>query len=252
MQYGDDDKFLQLISCCKHYVAYDLENLANGTIRLDYNAIVTPRDFWETYMPVFHACVVEAQAGSVMCSYNALNGVPTCGNSYILDDILRKQWNWDGFVVSDYDAVKGINEWHHYTNTMLEAVVLAMNSGCDQEGGGDAYSMLDTAVQQGLVNAERIDEATRRLFRARMRLGLFDPPTHVVYNNLSNDTSVVESLAHRNLARAAARQAICLYKNHNNTLPLQLSQIKRVALIGPAADDACILLGMLPNNNKPQ
>jgi len=243
MQNGPDDEYLLASCCCKHYAAYDLEKLANGTDRTQFNAIVNVRNMWETYLPVFKACVVEAQSSSVMCSYNSINGVPTCGDKLLLNDILREQWGWDGFVVSDYDAVANIYDTHHYVNSEFEAAILAMNSGCDQEGGGDINSKLNLAVAQGLVSEDRINQAFKRLFRIRIRLGMLDPPTMVGYNFLNNGTDDVESPQHTRLARDVARESICLYKNNKETLPLDITKIRSIAVIGPGAPQEMLLLG---------
>eukprot|EP01087_Luapelamoeba_hula_P014948 TRINITY_DN4436_c1_g1_i1.p1 TRINITY_DN4436_c1_g1~~TRINITY_DN4436_c1_g1_i1.p1 ORF type:complete len:494 (+),score=58.07 TRINITY_DN4436_c1_g1_i1:1-1482(+) len=243
MQEGPDDKYLLAGCCCKHYAAYDVEQLPNGTDRYHFDAQVDVRNMWETYLPAFKACTVEAAATSVMCSYNSINGVPTCGDKSLMTEILRHQWGWDGFVISDYDAVANIYNTHHYTSTMAEGVALAMNSGCDQEGGGDVNSMLNQLVPQGKVPKSKIAEAFRRLFRIRVRLGMFDPPTMVGYNYLVNDTTVVQSPQHTQLARYVARESIVMYKNNANTLPLNPAKLKTVAVIGPAAPAKLLLLG---------
>jgi len=243
LQDGPDDSYLLAGACCKHYAAYDLDVLANGTDRTHFNAIVNVRNMWETFLPVFKACVVEAQSSSVMCSYNSINGVPTCGDPDLMNGILRDQWKWDGFVMSDYDAVANILYTHHYVSTELQATSLAMNSGCDQEGGGDMNANLVQAVQQGMVKESTINEAFRRLFRTRMRLGMLDPPTMVGYNYLVNDTTVVQSPQHVQLARDTARESICLYKNNAQTLPLDVTKLTSIAVIGPHAPQTWLLLG---------
>eukprot|EP01087_Luapelamoeba_hula_P020330 TRINITY_DN6926_c0_g1_i1.p1 TRINITY_DN6926_c0_g1~~TRINITY_DN6926_c0_g1_i1.p1 ORF type:complete len:914 (-),score=97.58 TRINITY_DN6926_c0_g1_i1:66-2807(-) len=242
MQQGPDDSHLLAGCCCKHFAAYDVENLPNGTQRYEFNAIVDTRNMWETYMPAFRACVVEAQASAVMCSYNSLNGVPTCGDKNLLTGILRNQWAWPGYVVSDYDAVANIFGTHHYTKTMDEAVALAMNSGCDQEGGGDENVRLNHLVPEHKVSIDQITESFRRLVMLRVRLGMFDPPTYVQYNYLTNNTSVVESPQHVALARYVARESIVMYRNNRATLPLNPATLGRVAVIGPAAAAKLLLL----------
>ncbi len=199
-------------------------------------------DMWETFLPVFRACVHEIQASSVMCSFNSINGIPTCGDTNLMNGILRKQWKWDGFVVSDYDAVANILLTHHYVNTPVQAVTLAMNSGCDQEGGGFWYVNLNVSVATGQVTPATINEAFRRLFRIRMRLGMLDPPTMVGYNYLVNTTEVVESPEHTLLARDVARESIVMYKN-DNVLPLNMAQLNSITVIGPAVPQEILLLG---------
>ena len=127
-------KTLSLSAACKHYAAYDVESIPEH--RFFFSANLTTRNFWETYIPVFRACVVEAHGAHVMCSYNAVNGVPACGNGPLLNGVLRDRWGWQGFVVSDYDAWAQIRDTHHYCDTYECAAAVGINAGLDQEGGG--------------------------------------------------------------------------------------------------------------------
>jgi beta-glucosidase len=232
-------KYLLAAACCKHYAAYDLESLPES--RVTFSATVNSRNLWETYLPVFKACVQNAQAGHVMCSYNAINGVPTCGDADLLNGVLRDQWKWPGFVVSDYDAWAMIQSSHHYCPDLTCAAAVGLKAGLDQEGGGTAaISALPKALDIKNVTEDNIDTAFKRLFRIRVLLGMLDPPTMVAWNYLSNMTS--ESPQHVELALQAGREAICLYKNTNNTLPLSTS-INKIAVIGPSADQTGLLLG---------
>ena len=234
-------KYWQSVACCKHFAAYDVET--DPTLRYVFDAKVDARNMWETYMPAFRACVVEAQGGHVMCSYNAVNGVPTCGNEELLNGILRRQWKWPGFVVSDYDAWAQIYETHRYCPNMTCAAAVGLKAGMDQEGGGNsAIKHLPDALNKHNITTDQIATAFKRLFRVRLRLGMHDPPTMVPWNYITGNESFVEGPSHIALARAAAGQAISMYKNNNNTLPLS-KDIKKVSVIGPSAIQGPLLLG---------
>ena len=238
---SSEPKYWQAAACCKHYAAYDLET--DPVTRHVFDAKVDARNMWETYMPAFRACVSEAQGGHVMCSYNSMNGVPTCGNEELLNGVLRRQWNWPGFVVSDYDAWAQIYETHNYCPNMTCAAAVGLKAGMDQEGGSNrAISQLHAALDQHNVTADQIAIAFKRLFRVRLLLGMHDPLTMVPWNYITGNESFVEGPSHIALARAAAGQAISMYKNNNNTLPLS-KDIKRLAVIGPSATQGSLLLG---------
>ncbi|XP_065197293.1 uncharacterized protein LOC135828788 [Sycon ciliatum] len=233
-------KYMQSAACCKHYAAYDVETIP--TDRYEFSATVDSRNMWETYMPVFLACVKYAQGAHVMCSYNAINGIPTCANPDLLNGILRKQWDWPGFVVSDYDAWQQIYTSHHYCPNITCAAAAGLNAGMDQEGGGtSAINHLKDAIGNKTTTEEAVSTAFKRLFRVRLQLGMHDPPKMVEWNMLTND-SIVEGPADISLARQAAHKGMTLYKNKNNVLPLS-KNIKKLALIGPSATDGNVLLG---------
>ena len=215
------------LACCKHFAVYDIESFP--TPRNVYDAVVDNRNLYETYLPVFEACARRAKVGHFMCSYNSVNGVPACGNKALLTDILRTQWNFTGFVVSDYDAWAQIYQTHKYCPNITCAAATGINAGCDQEGGGDAaINALPAAIAAGLVQPERVRESFRRLFRARFRLGMFDPPTLVPFS--SYPTSKISSPHHMELALQAARESLCLYKNNNSALPLKMNS--KIAVVG--------------------
>ena len=183
----------------------------------------------ETYSPVFRECVVRANVQHIMCSYNSINGIPTCGSKDILTTVLRDQWGFQGFVVSDYDAMRNIYSTHHYTQNLTDAVALAIKSGCDQEGGGNsAINQIPEAIKEGQLKSSDVDLAFKRLVRTRFMLGMFDPPTYVEYNNITND-SKIEGPEHLNLSRQVAQDAMTLYKNKNNVLPLDPSKVEGIS-----------------------
>jgi beta-glucosidase len=258
-----DDGYLRVGMCCKHFAVYDVEGGGGTKDRYTFNAEVGARDLWEYYLPAFKACAVEAKAAHVMCSYNALNGVPTCANEGLLTEILRNQWDWDGFVVSDYDAwffmSNDADDYHssHYVNHSDDAAAAGINAGLDQEGGGDgAISHMKEAIFKNKTTAAHVDEAFRRLFRARIRLGMLDPPSEVTPNQIyvpALDT-LVNDTAHLAVAEKAARESICLYKNApvasvsggRLALPLDASTFQRagaLAVVGPQANISGYLFG---------
>jgi beta-glucosidase len=232
---GDDPKYLKAVATPKHYAVHS----GPEPERHRFDAAAIERDERETYLPAFRATVMEARAASVMCAYNRINGEPACANTHLLGDLLRGEWGFNGYVVSDCGAIDDIYKRHSFVKSAEEASALAVKRGTDLECG-DSYKSLVNAVKQGLVSEAEIDRALKRLFEARFRLGMFDPPELVPYAKIP--FSVNDSAAHRQLALEAARESIVLLKNENNTLPLR-KDLKSIAVIGPNADDVQVLLG---------
>jgi beta-glucosidase len=232
---GDDPKYLKVVSTPKHYAVHS----GPEPERHRFDAASTERDLRETYLPAFRATVMEARAASVMCAYNRTNGEPCCANTHLLGDTLRGEWGFDGYVVSDCGAIDDIYKRHNFLKTAEEASALAVKRGTDLECG-DSYKALVNAVKQGLISEAEIDRAVKRLFEARFRLGMFDPPQMVPYAKIP--FSANDSSEHRQLALDAARESIVLLKNENNTLPLR-KDLKSIAVIGPNADEIQVLLG---------
>jgi beta-glucosidase len=232
---GDDPRYLKTISTPKHYAVHSGPESQRHT----FDARPSERDLKETYLPAFRAAIVEGKAGSVMCAYNSLNGEPLCASPRMMREILRDEWGFGGYVVSDCDAVKDIYENHHFSKTQEEGVASAVKAGTDLTCGYE-YRALIPAVKQGLISEAEIDRSVRRLFEARFRLGMFDPPESVPYARIPAEVN--DSPAHRELAARAARESIVLLKNASNTLPLR-KDIKSVAVIGPNADSLEVLLG---------
>ena len=231
----DDPKYLKVVSTPKHYAVHS----GPEPERHRFDAAAVERDLRETYLPAFRATITEAHAASVMCAYNRTNGEPCCANTHLLGDILRDEWGFKGYVVSDCGAIDDIYQRHHFLKTAEEASAVAVKRGTDLECG-DSYKALVNAVKQGLIKEAEIDTAVKRLFAARFRLGMFDPPELVPYSKIP--FSANDSAAHRQLSLAAARESIVLLKNANNTLPLR-KDLKSIAVIGPNADDVRVLLG---------
>jgi beta-glucosidase len=229
---GDDPKYFKLISTPKHYAVHSGPEPTRHKVNID----VSPHDLEDTYLPAFRAAVTEAHAQSVMCAYNAIDGAPACANTMLLREHLRDAWHFDGYVVSDCAAVADVNTGHHYAADMAHAAAAAVKAGTDVEcgfGQGQAFPALVDAVHQNLITEAELDTALRRLFRARFRLGMFDPPSSYAYGRIpfSEDNSP----EHRKLSLQAARESIVLLKNADGILPLTPG-IGRIAVVGPTAE----------------
>ncbi|HKN84179.1 MAG TPA: glycoside hydrolase family 3 C-terminal domain-containing protein [Pyrinomonadaceae bacterium] len=232
---GDDPRYFKVIATPKHYAVHS----GPEPERHSFDAKAYERDLRETYLPAFRATIVEGKAFSVMCAYNRTNEEPCCANKRLLTDILRGEWGFDGYIVSDCGAISDIWQGHHFVKTEAEASALSVKAGTDLSCGGE-YSTLIQAVKQGLISETEIDTAVKRLMTARFRLGMFDPPETVPYARIpfsQNDTP-----EHRRLALTSARESIVLLKNANRTLPLK-KDLKSIAVIGPNADAPEVLWG---------
>jgi beta-glucosidase len=234
---GDDPRYMLAMACAKHFAVHSGPEPA----RHRFDAVVSARDLYETYLPQFERVVREGKVAGVMSAYNAINGTPVSASSFLLDDLLRKQWGFDGYVVSDCDAIRDIygEQQHRFVKTAEEAAALAVRAGCNLCCGGD-YNALVRALQQGLVTEPEIDQALYRTLWTRFRLGLFDPVAQVPFNRYTiadNDTP-----EHGHVALALARQSLVLLKN-DGLLPLDRSKYKRLAVIGPNGDSKSMLEG---------
>ena len=202
---------------------------------------ISKHDEEDTYLPAFRAAVTQGKAGSVMCAYNRINGEPACANTFLLEDQLRDKWEFQGYVVSDCDAVLDIYRGHHYANSLAAAAAVSMKRGTDLDCNdpGNDYSRYVDAVKKGLMTEKDLDLAVKRLMKARFELGMFDPPEMVPYAN--TPISENDSEAHRQLALQAARETMVLLKN-DGVLPLQ-QNIEKIAVVGPLADQIEVLEG---------
>jgi beta-glucosidase len=232
---GDDPKYLKTIATAKHYAVHS----GPESLRHTFDAVVDDRDLRDTYLPQFEMAVKDGGAFSVMCAYNRVDGLPACANPRLLNDILRKQWGFRGYVVSDCGAIGDIYLNHKTSPNAQEGVASAVKAGTDLNCGVE-YGSLLPAVRAGLLSESEIDQALGRLLMARFRLGLFDPPAMVKYAQIRYSAN--DSPAHRQLALEAARKSIVLLKNDGRALPLSKS-LKTIAVIGPDADDPEVLLG---------
>ncbi len=232
---GNDPHYLKVVSTPKHYAVHSGPEPERHT----FDAKVSEDDIVDTYLAAFRATVVEGKADSIMCVYNAVNGTPGCASADLLQKRLREQWGFQGYVVSDCGAVNDIYRNHKYAATLGEAAVAAVKAGTDLTCGTE-YGTLVEEVKAGRITEAEIDRSLERLFVARFRLGMFDPPERVPYSKISiaeNDSS-----AHRQMARDAERAAIVLLKNKGGILPLSRA-VHKIAVIGPSADDPVGLLG---------
>jgi beta-glucosidase len=232
---GDDPKYFKTIATVKHFAVHS----GPEPERHSFDARIDEKDFRETYLPQFEMGVKEGKAYSVMCAYNRLNGEACCGSNHLLTDILRNEWKFDGYVVSDCGAIGDIYQHHKIVPTAEEASALAVKSGCDLECA-TTFQSLKEAVAKKIITEAEIDVAVKRLFTARFRLGMFDRPELVKYAQIPY--SVVDSKENHDLALEAAHKSIVLLKNDNNLLPLK-KDIKTIGVIGPNADQATMLLG---------
>ena len=232
---GDDPHYYRVIATPKHYAVHSGPEPTRHFADVD----VSKHDELDTYEPAFRAAVTEGKAGSVMCSYNAVNGQPACANQYLLQDQLRGKWGFQGYVVSDCDAVRNIFNGHHYRPTLPQSVAISVLRGMDNECGPSDYKAYVEAVQQGYLPESAVDTALVRLFTARMKLGMFDPPDLDPY--LKIDEKELDSPEHRALARKLAQESMVLLKN-DGTLPLK-SSIAKIAVVGPLADQTRVLFG---------
>ena len=232
---GDHPRYLKLVATPKHYAVHS----GPEHERHHFDARASERDLRETYLPAFEATVQEGKAVSVMGAYNRTNGEPCCASPTLLEKILRQEWGFDGYVVSDCGAIDDIYKHHQVAATAAEAAAMAVKAGCDLNCGA-TYLALREAVAQGLISEATIDKSVKRLFTARFRLGMFDPPEMVPYAQTAYEVN--DCQAHRELALQAARESIVLLKNENGILPLRKER-KSIAVIGPNADVVTVLLG---------
>ena len=232
---GDDPNYMLAMACAKHYAVHS----GPESQRNRFDAEPSERDLYETYLPQFERVVREGHVAGVMGAYNAVYGVPANASTLLLDDLLRKKWGFDGYIVSDCDAVGFIWRFHRYVKTPEEAAAAAIKAGCNLCCGGD-YNALVRAVQQGLVTEKEIDVALYYTLWTRFKLGLFDPADKVPYSKYTikdNDTP-----EHQQVALELARQSLVLLKN-DGILPLNRSKLKRIAVIGPNGDSKSMLEG---------
>jgi beta-glucosidase len=230
---GNDPRYLKTAACAKHFAVHS----GPERLRHEFNAIASPKDLWETYLPAFHA-LVNAGVEAVMCAYNRTNGEACCGNTFLLQDVLRKQWGFKGHIVSDCGALDDIYQGHKLVKTETEAAALALQRGVDLNCG-NTYLALPDAVKQGLISEKEIDSALFLLLRTRFKLGLFDPPDRNPYNRIPQ--SVINSPAHRALSKTVAEKSIVLLKN-DGVLPLR-NDLRKYFVTGPNATSIEALIG---------
>ena len=247
---GDDPKYIKAMACAKHYAVHS----GPEKIRHRMNMEPSQRDLYETYLPAFEALIKEGKAGSVMGAYSALYGIPCCASPFLLDEVLRKRWGFDGVVFSDGGAIGDIWVEHKFVKDHVEAAAVAVKAGCDVSSGGmqddgkelkrpghenygikggRGFAPLPEAVTKGLITEKEVETALARELVMRFRLGLFDPPERVPFSKIGMDQN--DKPEHRALALKVAQQSMVLLKN-DGLLPLDRAKYKRIAVIGPNAD----------------
>ncbi len=231
---GNDPKYFKTVATAKHYAVHSGPESSRHT----FDAQVSERDLRETYLPHFEAAIREGRAYSVMCAYNRVDGFAACGSDPLLKNILRGEWKFPGYIVSDCGAIDDIYLRHKVAPTAAAASALAVKSGTDLDCGR-VYPSLAEAVPQGLITEAEVDVSLTRLFLARFRLGMFDNPAHVKWT--STPFSTLDEASHKALARTVARESMVLLKNAG-VLPLR-SDLGTIAVIGPNANEARMLLG---------
>lgn len=233
---GTDPKYLKSAACVKHFAVHS----GPESLRHEFDAIVSEKDLWETYLPAFKECVEEGEVAGVMGAYNRVNGEPCCGSERLLRKILREDWHFDGYVTSDCWAIRDFNEGHNVTKCLVESSALAVKNGCDLNCGC-AYANLIKAVSDGLISEKEIDTAVVHLMTIRMRLGLFDAPEKVPYTSIGYEYN--DCAEHRAFSLEVAQKSLVLLKNDQQLLPLNRTKLKSIAVIGPNADSRDALTG---------
>jgi beta-glucosidase len=233
---GNHPKYLKTAACAKHFAAHS----GPENERHSFNAVVSPKDLRETYLPAFLECVKEARVEVVMGAYNRTNGEPCCGSETLLKKILREEWGFSGHVASDCWAVKDFHENHRVTRTAPESAALAVNNGCDLNCG-NMYLNLLIAHQEGLITEATIDQSVTRLMMTRMKLGMFDDSAKVPFSSIPFTKN--DSPEHHKLTLEVAKKSMVLLKNQNNLLPLDRKKLNSIAVIGPNANSRAALIG---------
>lgn len=232
---GDDPRYLKVVATSKHYIVHS----GPEPLRHEFDAVISERDFRDTYLPAFKKTVEEAHVYSVMCAYNRYMGEPCCGSVPLEEELLRGELGFQGYIVSDCGAIRDFYNGHNVVGTAEEAAALGVLSGTDLNCGNQ-YTNLVSAVEKGLISEQEIDVSVKRLMKARLKLGMFDPDDMVPWSGISIDT--VSSETHRRVALEMARESIVLLKNERNALPLD-PNLQKVAVIGPNADNVYVQYG---------
>ncbi|KAD5508410.1 hypothetical protein E3N88_16113 [Mikania micrantha] len=230
---------LKVAACCKHYTAYDLDNW-NGVDRFHFNAKVSKQDLEDTYNVPFKACVLEGKVASVMCSYNQVNGKPTCADSNLLKSTIRGSWRLNGYIVSDCDSIGVMDTKQHYTATPEDAVAQSLKAGLDLECGPYLAVYTEGAIKQGKIKEVDVDGALTNTISVQMRLGMFDGPKQPYATLGIHDVCLMSS---NQLALEAARQGIVLLDNHGQGPPLSMVRHRTVVVIGPNSDVTVTMIG---------
>ncbi len=233
---GDDPRYLKAAACAKHFAVHSGPEPSRHVDNFSPSAY----DLWDTYLPAFQELVTKANVAGVMCAYNAFHGQPCCASDPLMNDILREQWNFTGYVTSDCWAIDDFFKYHKTHPDATSAAVDAVIHGTDLECGTSVYKSLLDAVKNGTIKEAQLDVSLQRLFAIRLRLGMFDPVSLVKY--AQTPETVLEAPEHKAHALKMAQEAVVLLKNENNTLPLK-KNLKKIAVVGPNADNSIAVLG---------
>lgn len=231
---GDDDRYLKTAACAKHFAVHS----GPEKLRHSFNAIASPKDMYETYLPAFKA-LVDAGVESIMCAYNSTNDAPCCAHNHLINEVLRDRWGFKGHVVTDCGAIVDFYTNYNVAEGPVDAAALALKNGVDLNCGRIFYPHLVTAVEQGLVSEKEVDAALARLLSTRFKLGMFDPSELNPYANIPNE--VLNSKEHRELSRIVAQESVVMLKN-NGVLPLR-NDLGRYFITGPNASSIQALIG---------
>ena len=244
----DDPYHLQASACCKHYAANSMDGSTVAGTHWDRNhfdANITNQDLVDSYLLPFQACVEKGGVSSLMCSYNAINGVPSCANDWLLQTVARDAWNFDGYITSDCDADSDVFNSHHYTSTPEEAVRDVLRAGTDVDCTSFVGQHAQSALDKKLITEADLDARLRMLFKVRMRLSHFDPAgplQNIPTSDVCNEYAI-------ELARDGTRQGATLIKNDDGTLPLDASKISSIAVIGPNSNLSKSMAGYYGGNS---
>ena len=231
---GNDNKYLKVAACAKHFAVHS----GPENERHSFNAQVSKKDLYETYLPAFKS-LVDVNVDAIMCAYNRTNNNPCCGSNELIENILRESWNFKGHVVSDCGAIFDINNNHSFTNSVLESVAYAVKGGVDLNCGS-MYNLIPDAIKAELLSEKDVDKSLKRLLMTRLKLGTIGNVDDNPYSNIQPD--IINSKKHKNLAKEVAVKSIVLLKNKNNLLPLK-KEINTLFITGPNAANTNTLLG---------
>ena len=231
---GNDKKYLKVAACAKHFAVHS----GPENERHSFNAQVSKKDLYETYLPAFKS-LVDVNVDAIMCAYNRTNNNPCCGSNELIENILRESWNFKGHVVSDCGAIFDINNNHSFTNSDLESVAYAVKGGVDLNCGS-MYNLIPDAIKAELLSEKDVDKSLKRLLMTRLKLGTIGNVDDNPYSNIQPD--IINSKKHKNLAKEVAVKSIVLLKNKNNLLPLK-KEINTLFITGPNAANTNTLLG---------
>lgn len=230
---GNDPTYVMAAGCAKHFAVHS----GPEGLRHEFDAVVSSKDLWETYLPAFEALVVDAKVEGIMGAYNCVNGVPCCAHPYLMQEVLRGSWGFDGYYVSDCGAIEDFHAGHRLVDTSEQAAAMALKTGCNLNCG-ETYRILLSALEQGLISETDIDRNLRELLPTRFRLGLFDPPERVPFSSISSE--VIGCDEHRQLSYEAAVKSLVLLKN-DGVLPMKKDP-RKVYVTGPTATHVEALL----------